>query len=465
MRTHKPVPRNSREIAGPAISGILTVYRAEPLTGQLLKPWEDVIMGKKLLIGLFALSLGSIAGCKSFYGDVITTTIGKEGGKVRFSTYERFHVCPRCIKEKGLVGSLEIADVNVAYQRGLEAQANCVAEHFNGLLDQVEHKTGFHIPCGTKFYLFRVDQIPQNIDGQLNADVNEIGFPLFVKAEDESCQTIFAQNAAYPGLIVHELAEFSLILPKKSGNVLPDAQGRFFLLPINVCKYTRWFREGFAEYAGYTAWQGASRDNDLPLPSTFGSQGYTIPWLREHPFSSLSNVGKKLFSWHQFSGRELDRDYYNAALGLFLLIGRRFGQDAVSRIMSNVSKQKYLDGADLIKVVNKTLNTNIVQLADDFHFPRTGLKLTPLTPASIKNEGVDVQQGLLVTGVDPNSPADTAGIKNKDVILQAAGKKVGNNLDFELAIFEVMDQEVAELSIWRKDKGEFIVTVPLARKR
>jgi len=459
------VPRGSKEIAHPGISGILNVHKAETLAGRLLKPWEDVIMGKKLLIGLFALSLGSIAGCNSLYGDVIAKAISKEGGKLHFSTYERFHVCPQCIKEKGLVGSLEIADVNVAYQRGLEAQANCVAEHFNGLLDQVEHKTGFRISCRTKFYLFRVDQIPQNIDVQLKADVNDLEFPLFVKAEDESCRTIFAQNAAYPCAIVHELAEFSLILPKESGNVLPDVQGRLFLLPINVCKYTRWFREGFADYAGYTAWQTALRDNNLPSPSTFSSQGYTIPNLHEHPFSSLSNVGKKLFSWHQYSGTKLDRDYYSAALGLFLVIQQRFGQDAVSRIMLNVSKQKYLDGADLIKVVNKTLNTNIVQLPDDFHFPRTGLKLTPLTPASIKNEGVGVEQGLLVTGVDPNSPADTAGIKNKDVILQVAGKKVGNNLDFELAIFEVMDQEAAELALWRKDKGEFIVTLPLTRGR
>jgi len=422
-------------------------------------------MAKKLVVGLFVLSLGSIAGCNSFYGDVIAAAIRKDAGKLHFSTYERFHVCPRCIKEKGLVGSLEIADVNVAYQRGLQAQANCVAEHFNRLLDQVERKTGFRISCGANFYLFRVDQIPQNVDVQFKADVNEIGFPLFVKAQDGSCQTIFAQNAFYPILIVHELAEFSLILPKESGNVLPDAQWRLFLLPINVRKYTRWFREGFADYAGYIAWQTASRDSNLPLLSTLGSEGYTIPWLREHPFSSLSNVGKKLFSWHQYSDTKLDRDYYSAALGLFLLIEQRFGQDAVSRIMSNVSKQKYLDGADLTKVVNETLNTNIVQLADDFHFPRTGLKLTPLTPASIKNEGVDVQQGLLVTSVDPNSPADTAGIKNKDVILQAAGKKVGNNLDFELAVFEVMDQEAADLALWRKDKGEFIVTLPLTRKQ
>ncbi len=418
-------------------------------------------MGKKLLVGLFALSLGSIAGCKSFYGDLITTRISKETGKLRFSTYEKFHVCPQCIKEKGLVGSLENADVNVAYQRGLEAQADCVAEHFNGLLDEVERKTGFQMPCGTKFYLFRVDKIPQNVDVQLKADVNELEFPLFVKADDESCQTIFAQNIAYPGAIVHELAEFSLILPKETGNVLPDAQGRFFLLPINVCKYTRWFREGFANYAGYIAWQMASSDNNLLLSSTVSSQGYTIPRLPQHPFSSLSNVGKKLFSWHQYSSKELDRDCYNAALGLFLLIEQRFGQDAVSRIMLGVSKHKYLDGADLIKVVNKTLNTNIVQLAADFHFSRTGLKLMPLTPATIKNEGVDVQHGLLVTGVDPNGPADTAGLENKDVILQVAGKKVGNNLDFELAIFEVMDQESTELTLWRKDKGEFAAKLPL----
>lgn len=417
-------------------------------------------MRKVLLIVLLAVSLEAVTGCKSFYGDLLAASLKKGKARLNFTTYQKFHICPRCIKKKSFEGSTSIADVNVVYQRGLEQQADCIAKHFSELLDEVEQKTAFQISCRTKFYLFRVDKIPQTVDVTLQADVNELQFPLFVEAGNESCQAIFSQNIAYPKSLVHELTEFSLILPKQGGIVLPDAKGRLLLFPINILKYTRWFRDGFAEYVGYLAYQIASKEEDFAQSRDRGYSG-----LRKYPFSSLRKVGNKLFSWHQYSSDKSSDAYYDAALGLFLLIEQRFGEDAIKKIMLEVNKQEYLDGSDLIKIFNGTLNTDIVQLAEDFKFPKTGLKTEPLMLALVLNEGLDVKQGLFVKTTDPNSPAETAGIKKKDVILKVNDRPIRNHLDFELAIFKVMDDQSAELAIWRKDKGEFVLKLPLTNGR
>ncbi len=417
-------------------------------------------MRKTLLIVLLAVSLEAVTGCKSFYGDLLAASLKKKKGRLNFTTYQKFHICPRCIKKKSFGGSINVADVNVVYQRGLESQADCIARHFSELIEGIERKTAFEITCRTKLYLFREDKIPQNVDVTLQADVNELQFPLFVEAGNESCLAIFSQNIVYPELLFHELAEFSLILPKEGGTVLPDAKGRLLLLPINILKYTRWFRDGFAEYVGYLAYQIASQEEDFAKSRDRGYSG-----LRKYPFSSLRKVGNKLFSWHQYSKDKSRGAYYDAALGLFLLIEQRFGEDAIKKTMLEVNKEKYLDGSDLIKIFNRTLNTDIVQLAEDFKFPKTGLKTEPLMLALVLNEGLDVKQGLFVKTTDPNSPAETAGIKKKDVILKVNDRPIRNHLEFELAIFEVMDDQSAELAIWRKDKGEFVLKLPLINGR
>jgi len=74
-----------------------------------------------------------------------------------------------------------------------------------------------------------------------------------------------------------------------------------------------------------------------------------------HPFSSLDRVGEGLFRWHQYSAERLNDDYYSAALGLFLLIHEEFGPDGIKRIVERMYQQDYLNGRDLIRLVNVTI--------------------------------------------------------------------------------------------------------------
>ena len=55
-----------------------------------------------------------------------------------------------------------------------------------------------------------------------------------------------------------------------------------------------------------------------------------------------------------------------------------------------------------------------------------GLSLQPLTPDLAKQLGIASNKGLVITDVDSGSPAEEAGLKRGDVILQAANKPLAS---------------------------------------
>jgi len=277
--------------------------------------------------------------------------------------------------------------------------------------------------------------------------------PLFVSAGDESCQAIVRRNLGYPELLAHEIVEMSLIFHKPPGVVLPDVAGELLFLKPKMLNYTRWFREGFAEYAGVLAHQMVRSE-----PSDEYSTMNLV--VLSSPFSTLSSVGRKLFRWHSYSRPVVKNEYYDAALGLFLLITDRFGTDAVKDIVAQMNELDYLNGPDLINAVNQALNTDIEELVANFHFPDIGCNLSLLTKATALNEDLNITKGLYVSAVEPNSLADRAGIKDKDVILKVGNEPVRNNLEFEGALLKLLDRRTVDITIWRKDEGRMVVELP-----
>ena len=81
----------------------------------------------------------------------------------------------------------------------------------------------------------------------------------------------------------------------------------------------------------------------------------------------------------------------------------------------------------------KTLSVTVAKLADDevreADAPaqgKWGLALRELTPEEREERGIEDGQGVLVTAVEPGSPAEEAGIHAGDVVLQANRKPVGS---------------------------------------
>ncbi|MBN1509756.1 MAG: PDZ domain-containing protein [Sedimentisphaerales bacterium] len=414
---------------------------------------------KALLIVTTALVLS--AGCQTINKGITESVLDRREPKrwqVHYGSRVHYLLDNHTMKEVELEGELTVGGTTVHYQRGLAEQANCVADKTADLAARVQQRTGVTISTHSMIYLLRFDDGPQDFDVMLDVDPNQLPLPLFVQAGNESCESIFIQNRGYPYMLFHELVETSLAAGRKKGLVLPDPSWGVLGLAIHVNNYTRWFREGVANYAGYVAYQALSED----IPSSHRLQ-YRQTLLHTNPFSSLVQIGDKLFSWKQSSRTRHERTYYNAALGLFLLIEDAHGPDAIRRIMEEIATHETVDGRDLLKITQGMLGVDIRQLARDFTFPLIGAELERLTPAMALNGGIEIRQGLLVQTVEKDSLAAQAGLQEKDVITAVGTAPMANGLDFELALFKARNQPSVTLAVERKEAGT--VTLQLAMRK
>jgi hypothetical protein len=247
---------------------------------------------------------------------------------------------------------------------------------------------------------------------------------------------------------MHELVETSLACNDVEGRVLPDVGWHVLGLGAHVNNYTRWFRDGLSNYAGYIAYETACDDlSDREDPPA----GRAL--VHSRPFSCLSQIGGDLFSWSQYSHAKQQEDYYNAALGLFLLIEAEYGEQAIRDITAEITRRESVDGRDLLEIAEQATGTDLRELVAAFTFPRTGLTLADLTPAVALNLGLGVEKGLLVESVEQDSLGQQAGLEPNDVIVAVDDTPVIDELDYELALFKARRQRSVSLSVWTTDTG------------
>ncbi len=413
------------------------------------------------ILAAAALMFAASAGCRTINRSLTESVLERKPARewrVHYGSRIRYMLNDETLRDVEFEGTREANDVVVRYQRGLAEPAQGIANTTAGLLRTVEQRTGVVLSTRTTILLLRLNDRPQYFDVTLSAEPNEFVLPLFVQAGDESCASILAQSRSYPYLLTHELIETSLASGAAGGRVLPDLAWRLFLVRVPMNNYTRWFREGLANYGGYVAYETLSEQ----------TAGGPQPHFREalvhtNPFSALAQVRGRLFSWPQSSNPESERTYYNAALGLFLLIADTFGEPAVRDIMRAVAGEKVVDGPDLVRITNEVLKTDVRKLAASFEFPRADLELEPVSPALALNRGVVLREGLFVVEVPPDSAAARAGLKEKDVITAVGATPVVNYLDFELGLFQARRQPAVPLTIERVGTGTMTVELPLEK--
>jgi serine protease Do len=88
--------------------------------------------------------------------------------------------------------------------------------------------------------------------------------------------------------------------------------------------------------------------------------------------------------------------------------------------------------------------------------PRYGLTVQDLTPEVAQQLGIEGDKGVLVSKVEPESPADEAGIRRRDVILEVNQKPIGSSKDFSKAM-EGSDK--GALLLVRRGDAEIFVAV------
>ena len=374
---------------------------------------------------------------------------------IHYASRSLYTLTDKTLLDVEFEGSRNAGETVVRYQRGLGDQAQCIADKTAALLETVHQRTGVVITTHSTIYLLRFDQQPQDFSVSLTSEPNEFLLPLFIQAGQESCEAIVAQSRSYPYLLVHELVETSLVR-KAGGSVLPDLAWGTPSVSMHVNNYTRWFRDGFANYAGYIAYEIVA--GEVPSEKKLYQQEALV---HTEPFSCLAQVGDKLFSWPQSSKMELERAYYNAALGLFLLIADKFGEPAIRAIVHEIAQRRATNGRDLIEIANRVLQTDVRELARDFEFPQVGADVEQMTLSLALNKGVEAHAGLFVLAVPGGSIAARAGLTEKDVIIAVGNAPVANHLDFELGLFKVRGQKIVPLTVQRAGVGTLTIDLPL----
>ena len=428
-------------------------------------------MPQERFVLLLILCSGLITGCRNR-----TELLPKKGGhivKIHTTESSSRH---KLLKDAQFAGTFKSGNVQVLYQEGLQAQADCIANLTDKSFSYIEKSTGFETSYDSFFtiYLLRTDANFWDYGKIVTTPGNSLGVILLVQTGKDSCESIISNNSVSNSIFVHEIIEGSFLFRKRGTAIEGDyIKKEFGFINRKVLNYTRWFREGFSTYCAYLAHEAITSDSRFDKNKV--SHAMLLNGFPLHPFSALTKIGKDLFSWHQFSSLPLETrlspnlpnpqkvitDYYDASFGLFLLIRDKFGEDAIHQIIRGIDTLKRADGPALIKLTNTILHTDIEQLVKDFHYPQTGLYMEPLFPGVAERKGLGISEGLLVTIVEPDSPAEKAGIRKNDVIYRINDKDIKANLDFELAIYQLMSHQSMTVNILRVEEGEVIAELKL----
>ncbi len=411
-------------------------------------------MNYKQSIALFSIvTIFSFSGCSSMdnekSGNNNKNKKYVESIDTRYFGATAFNFNSENLKKIEFEGDIQVGQTNIKYQNGLENQAGYIAGKLDDVLSHVKKETGIKFALNPQVYLLRVQEYPQNLNVQFKVEEpNIFPIPIFAEIGHDDPNLILKDNHFFPNMLVHEMSESSLYYPDGQGVVKGDKVFHTFILKVDLNSYTRWFRDGFANYAGYV-----SMDYIRSNPDKNINQIYETAYRHETPFSSLRDVGKELFNWSQISNPREKGDYYSAALGLFLLLEDKFGREAIRDVISELDNYESLNGSDLIKLMNKKFDTDIEELAEDFKFNKIGFAIYQLTPAMSLNYGLEPEKGLFVKTVEPNTVAQEAGIDANDVIVAINDNPIATRFDFEMEFFHAMKQPKAQFKIWRKGEG------------
>ncbi|MGM0561730.1 MAG: DegQ family serine endoprotease [Pseudomonadota bacterium] len=98
----------------------------------------------------------------------------------------------------------------------------------------------------------------------------------------------------------------------------------------------------------------------------------------------------------------------------------------------------------------------ITQLRDKGEVERgwLGVRIQQVTPELAEGLGLDEEKGALVASVEPDGPADQAGIRAGDVILEFAGEDVERMRDLPRIVAAVSAGEDVEIVVWRNGEEE-----------
>ena len=108
----------------------------------------------------------------------------------------------------------------------------------------------------------------------------------------------------------------------------------------------------------------------------------------------------------------------------------------------------------------------IAELKDQGHIDRgwLGVSIQPLTSDLTQGMGLSSDKGALVSSVQDNSPAATAGIKSGDVVMRFGDHEIEAPKDLSRAVAETASGATVPVKVWR-DGAEKTVEVKIAEMK
>ncbi len=159
-------------------------------------------------------------------------------------------------------------------------------------------------------------------------------------------------------------------------------------------------------------------------------------------------VGRVNYAIENFIQTDAPINPGNSGGGLFNLSGSLVGiNTAIATRTGTYIGYGFAIPADLVKtVVTEIIRTGKFQRA------YLGVYIKTIDETYAKALGLKEVKGALVNEVEPGSPADKAGVKSEDVILEVNGKKINSSNELQSEIAKMKPGETVELTIWRQKK-------------
>jgi serine protease Do len=85
--------------------------------------------------------------------------------------------------------------------------------------------------------------------------------------------------------------------------------------------------------------------------------------------------------------------------------------------------------------------------------PYLGIRYVTITPEVAGANGLSIEWGVYVKGVDSGSPAEKAGLRAGDIITDIGADKISADLSYTNALLHHQPGERAALKVWRNDKS------------
>jgi len=172
-------------------------------------------MSQKKCIFLLILCFGLITGCRN------QLKLSPKEGVHMVESYIASSSEHKLLKDAQFDGTLKSGKIQVSYQAGLQAQADCIANLTDKAFSHIQKSTGFQTSYDSfTIYLLQTDVILWDVCEIVTTLDNSYGVILLVRNEEDSCESIISQNSAFHSAFFHEIIDGSLLFRQEGVTML-----------------------------------------------------------------------------------------------------------------------------------------------------------------------------------------------------------------------------------------------------